>query len=89
MFELAERECKFLAQISGLQNMGVRADVGITLALTIARYWVARRAWAIGDRKDFERIARVDFSPGCSGVLIRLGIQPQYCLPGHPSAEAN
>lgn len=30
--------------------MGVRADVGITLALTIARYWVARR---VDDSEEF------------------------------------
>ena len=41
----------------------------------------------VDNGKDFEKIGRVDFSPECSGVLIRLGIQPQYCLPGHPQSK--
>ena len=41
----------------------------------------------VDNGKDFEKIGRVDFSPECSGVLARLGIQPQYCLPGHPQSK--
>ncbi len=41
----------------------------------------------VDNGKDFEKIGRVDFSPECSGVLVRLGIQPQYCLPGHPQSK--
>ena len=41
----------------------------------------------VDNGKDFEKIGRVDFSPECSGVLVRLGIRPQYCLPGHPQSK--
>jgi putative transposase len=41
----------------------------------------------VDNGKDFEKVGRVDFSPECSGVLVRLGIQPQYCLPGHPQSK--
>src|SRR5580692_421112 len=41
----------------------------------------------VDNGKDFEKIGRVNFSPECSGVLVRLGIQPQYCLPGHPQSK--
>ena len=37
--------------------------------------------------KDYEKVGRIDFSPECSGVLVRLGIQPQYCLPRHPQSK--
>ena len=29
----------------------------------------------VDNGKDFEKIGRIDFSPECSGVLVRLGIQ--------------
>ena len=41
----------------------------------------------IDNGKDYEKIGRIDFSPECSGVLIRLGIKPQYCLPKHPQSK--
>jgi transposase InsO family protein len=41
----------------------------------------------IDNGKDYEKIGRIDFSPECSGVLVRLGIQPHYCLPGHPQSK--
>ena len=54
--------------ISSALRVGI-SDFGIPQALYV------------DNGKDFEKIGRVDFSPECSGVLIRLGIQPQYCLP--------
>ena len=60
--------------ISSALRVGI-ADFGIPQVLYI------------DNGKDFEKIGRVDFSPECSGVLIRLGIQPQYCLPGHPQSK--
>ena len=41
----------------------------------------------VDNGKDYEKIGRIDFSPECSGVLVRLGIQPQYCLPRHPQSK--
>jgi putative transposase len=41
----------------------------------------------IDNGKDYEKIGRIDFSAECSGVLIRLGIQPHYCLPRHPQSK--
>jgi putative transposase len=41
----------------------------------------------IDNGRDYEKIGRIDFSPECSGVLVRLGIQPQYCLPRHPQSK--
>ena len=41
----------------------------------------------IDNGKDYEKIGRIDFSPECSGVLVRLGIQPHYCLPRHPQSK--
>jgi putative transposase len=60
--------------ISSALRVGI-ADFGIPQVLYV------------DNGKDFEKIGRVDFSPECSGVLIRLGIQPQYCLPGHPQSK--
>ena len=60
--------------ISSALRVGI-SDFGIPQALYV------------DNGKDFEKIGRVDFSPECSGVLIRLGIQPQYCLPGHPQSK--
>ena len=45
------------------------------------------RALVIDNGKDYEKIGRIDFSPECSGVLVRLGIQPHYCLPRHPQSK--
>src|ERR1017187_1716719 len=41
----------------------------------------------VDNGKDYEKVGRIDFSPECSGVLVRLGIQPQYCLPRHPQSK--
>ena len=41
----------------------------------------------VDNGKDYEKIGRIDFSPECSGVLVRLGIQPHYCLPRHPQSK--
>jgi len=41
----------------------------------------------IDNGKDYEKIGRIDFSPECSGVLVRLGILPHYCLPRHPQSK--
>ncbi|MDP9263463.1 MAG: DDE-type integrase/transposase/recombinase [Acidobacteriota bacterium] len=41
----------------------------------------------IDNGRDFEKVGKIDFSPECSGVLIRLGIKPQYCLPKHPQSK--
>ena len=41
----------------------------------------------IDNGKDYEKIGRIDFSPECSGLLVRLGIQPHYCLPRHPQSK--
>jgi transposase InsO family protein len=60
--------------ISSALRIGI-TDFGIPLVLYV------------DNGKDFEKIGRVDFSPECSGVLVRLGIQPQYCLPGHPQSK--
>jgi transposase InsO family protein len=60
--------------ISSALRIGI-ADFGIPQVLYV------------DNGKDFEKIGRVDFSPECSGVLIRLGIQPKYCLPGHPQSK--
>jgi hypothetical protein len=60
--------------ISSALRIGI-ADFGIPQVLYV------------DNGKDFEKIGRVDFSPECSGVLVRLGIQPQYCLPGHPQSK--
>ncbi|MGO9565137.1 MAG: DDE-type integrase/transposase/recombinase, partial [Candidatus Korobacteraceae bacterium] len=45
------------------------------------------QALVIDNGKDYEKIGRIDFSPECSGVLVRLGIQPHYCLPRHPQSK--
>ena len=37
--------------------------------------------------KDYEKVGQIGFSPECSGVLVRLRIQPQYCLPKHPQSK--
>jgi putative transposase len=41
----------------------------------------------IDNGKDYEKIGRIAFSHECSGVLVRLGIKPQYCLPRHPQSK--
>ncbi len=41
----------------------------------------------VDNGKDYEKIGRIDFSPECSGVLVRLGIEGQYCLPRHPQSK--
>ena len=41
----------------------------------------------IDNGKDYEKIGHIDFSPECSGVLVRLGIRPHYCLPRHPQSK--
>jgi transposase InsO family protein len=41
----------------------------------------------VDNGKDYEKVGRIDFPPECSGVLVRLGIQPQYCLPRHPQSK--
>jgi len=41
----------------------------------------------IDNGKDYEKIGRIDFSPECSGVLVRLGIEPHYCQPRHPQSK--
>ena len=41
----------------------------------------------IDNGRDYEKIGRIDFSPECSGVLVRLGIRPHYCLPRHPQSK--
>ena len=41
----------------------------------------------IDNGKDYKKIGRIDFSRECSGVLVRLGIQPHYCLPRHPQSK--
>ncbi|MGA2371362.1 MAG: DDE-type integrase/transposase/recombinase [Candidatus Korobacteraceae bacterium] len=45
------------------------------------------QALVIDNGRDYEKIGRIDFSPECSGVLVRLGIQPHYCLPRHPQSK--
>ncbi len=37
--------------------------------------------------KDFLKIGRIDFSPETIGVLHRLGIKAQHCLPKHPQSK--
>ena len=41
----------------------------------------------VDNGKDYEKIGRIGFSPECSGVLVRLGIEGQYCLPRHPQSK--
>jgi putative transposase len=41
----------------------------------------------IDNGKDYEAIGRIDFSPEASGVLVRLGIKSQYCIPKHPQSK--
>src|ERR1035441_9172751 len=41
----------------------------------------------VDNGKDYEKVGRIDFSPECSGVLVRLGIEGQYCLPRHPQSK--
>jgi transposase InsO family protein len=41
----------------------------------------------IDNGKDFESIGRIDISPEASGVLHRLGIASQYCIPKHPQSK--
>lgn len=45
------------------------------------------KAFYIDNGKDYEKVGRIDFSPECSGVLVRLGITPCYCLPKHPQSK--
>jgi putative transposase len=60
--------------------------ISSALRLGIADFGIPQVLY-VDNGKDFEKIGRVDFSPECSGVLIRLGIQPRYCLPGHPESK--
>jgi transposase InsO family protein len=60
--------------------------ISSALRVGIAEFGIPQTLY-VDNGKDFEKIGRVDFSPECSGVLIRLGIQPQYCLPGHPQSK--
>jgi putative transposase len=60
--------------------------ISSALRVGIAEFGIPQVLY-VDNGKDFEKIGRVDFSPECSGVLIRLGIQPQYCLPGHPQSK--
>lgn len=41
----------------------------------------------IDNGKDYEKVGKIDLSEQCSGVLSRLGIAPQYCLPKHPQSK--
>ncbi len=49
--------------------------------------WGIPETFYIDNGKDYEAIGRIDFSPECRGVLLRLGIQPQYCIPKHPQSK--
>ena len=60
--------------------------ISSALRVGIAEFGIPQILY-VDNGKDFEKIGRVDFSPECSGVLVRLGIQPQYCLPGHPQSK--
>ncbi|HWQ97254.1 MAG TPA: DDE-type integrase/transposase/recombinase [Clostridia bacterium] len=41
----------------------------------------------IDNGKDYESIGRIDYSIEASGVLHRLGVEPQYCIPKHPQSK--
>ena len=60
--------------------------ISSALRVTIDRYGIPK-AFYIDNGKDYEKVGRIDFSPECSGVLIRLGITPCYCLPKHPQSK--
>ena len=60
----------------------------ISSALRVAiEHFGIPQTLVIDNGKDYEKIGRIDFSPECSGVLVRLGIQPHYCLPRHPQSK--
>jgi len=41
----------------------------------------------IDNGKDYQSIGKIDYAPETSGVLARLGIRAQYCLPRHPQSK--
>ena len=49
--------------------------------------WGIPETFYIDNGKDFEAIGRIGFSPEASGVLARLRIEPQYCIPKHPQSK--
>jgi transposase InsO family protein len=60
----------------------------ISSALRVAiQQWGIPETFYIDNGKDYEAIGRIDFSPEASGVLARLGIEPQYCIPKHPQSK--
>lgn len=60
--------------------------ISSALRVGIAEFGIPQILY-VDNGKDFEKIGCVDFSPECSGLLVRLGIQAQYCLPGHPQSK--
>ena len=61
-------------------------SISSALRIAIERYGIPK-AFYIDNGKDYEKVGRIDFSPECSGVLVRLGITPCYCLPKHPQSK--
>lgn len=60
--------------------------IGSALRQALLRYG-APETFYMDNGKEFLKVGRIDFSPETLGILHRLDIKPQYCLPKHPQSK--
>jgi transposase InsO family protein len=61
-------------------------SISSALRAAITTYGIPETFY-IDNGKDYEKVGKVGLSDDASGVLARLGIQPQFCLPKHPQSK--
>jgi transposase InsO family protein len=62
-------------------------SISSALHMAISRYGVPE-IFYVDNGKDYKKIGRrVEISPEASGLLVRLGVKLQYCIPAHPQSK--
>lgn len=60
--------------------------IGSALRMAILTHGIPKQVY-IDNGKDYEKVGKIGVNPDTDGVFVRLGIDPQYCLPKHPQSK--